>query len=908
MDLKIRLLFFASHLYFSIGFPIQVSTEQSNEGEAFPESEEETIYSLILKSNEGSKTRLYEGDITPKRHRNVMVCPFNWCFWPKSSNGLVIIPFVISSSYTPEEKALIVGAIQEYEILTCIHFVARTTETDYIHISPKDGCWSYFGKVGGSQAVSVHKGGCMRKGIIQHEINHALGMLHEQNRSDRDKYVVIAWQYISPGDFSHFKPTEASTLGLEYDYASVMHYHRYAFSNTSGKATITPVPDGTVPIGQRHGLSNLDVAKINKLYGCVVHSTLLSNLTGSFSSTIYQSSSPNNANPVWLIRIPANKIFLQFNSLYIQPSSDCASNHVLVYDGGSRSDIVLLNKLCRPKQLPSVVSSGNMMLVELVSDGTTVPTFKASYSSVQCGNTFTAMNGKFESPLYPSRYPPLTDCAWIMMAPEGFKISLKIQSFHLEDSFQCQHDYLVIYDGGTTAAPLKGKYCANDLVPGFISSGNSLLVEFHSDSIRQYSGFQTEYSFSKYGDSKECGVATRNNDKESDTTLYEGDILLRRKRSAMNCDNSCFWPKSHDGLVNIPINVSTEFSVEERTWIAEAMQEFTTLTCVQFINRTTETNYISVVPGESCWSHFGKIGGMQQVTLMKTGCMSKGAIQHELNHALGFLHEQARSDRDDHVKIQWEYIQAGEQGNFGKINSNNLGLPYDYSSVMHYGTHDFTNTSGKATIIPIPNPSVVIGQREGLSNLDVAKINKLYSCNCCSTVLHKPNGTFSSANYPSSYPDNSNCLWLIRVPQHKVFLQFHTFDLQSSPACTSDYIKIYDGSSKNSGTLLDKMCGMGPVPSLVASRNAMLVEFVSDEATSAQGFQASYNQAESRSAKHNGKMWGWAWECVRGDRGGDDLLVSSPKFLNIQIFMQPSTAVSPSPLSPATYSKRCQYN
>lgn len=43
---------------------------------------------------------------------------------------------------------------------------------------------------------------------------------------------------------------------------------RHTFTNTTGKATIVPVPDGSVHIGQRLGLSNLDVAKINRLYNC----------------------------------------------------------------------------------------------------------------------------------------------------------------------------------------------------------------------------------------------------------------------------------------------------------------------------------------------------------------------------------------------------------------------------------------------------------------------------------------------------------------------------------------------------------------------------------------------------------------------------------------------------------------
>ena len=65
---------------------------------------------------------------------------------------------------------------------------------------------------------------------------------------------------------------------------------------------------------------------------------------------------------------------------------------------------------------------------------------------------------------------------------------------------------------------------------------------------------------------------------------------------------------------------------------------------------------------------------------------------HEVMHALGFYHEQSRSDRDQYVEIFWENIQAGKENNFAKEShqtSDLLGAAYDFSSIMHYGKYSF---------------------------------------------------------------------------------------------------------------------------------------------------------------------------------------------------------------------------
>lgn len=60
-------------------------------------------------------------------------------------------------------------------------------------------CWSYVGRVGGEQEISIKNLGCAKKGIVEHEIFHALGRFHEQNRPDRRRYVTIDFKNVKKG-------------------------------------------------------------------------------------------------------------------------------------------------------------------------------------------------------------------------------------------------------------------------------------------------------------------------------------------------------------------------------------------------------------------------------------------------------------------------------------------------------------------------------------------------------------------------------------------------------------------------------------------------------------------------------------------------------------------------------------
>ncbi|KAF4071941.1 hypothetical protein AMELA_G00268680 [Ameiurus melas] len=212
--------------------------------------------------------------------------------------------------------------------------------------------------------------------------------------------------------------------------------------------------------------------------------------------------------------------------------------------------------------------------------------------------------------------------------------------------------------------------------------------------------------------------------------LIEGDIAVYddNGRNADPCTSrGCMWPKSSDGKVYVPYVIANHYTDRERQIIQRGLESFSSITCIRFTPRSNERDYISIESLTGCYSYIGCTGNAQTLSLARSGCVYHDTVQHELLHALGFNHEQTRSDRDSYIRVAWENIIEGKEHNFNKKATLNQETSYDYNSVMQYHKTAFSK-NGQPTMIPIPDPNVPFGTASEMSQTDILRLNRLYQC------------------------------------------------------------------------------------------------------------------------------------------------------------------------------------
>ncbi|KAJ7393856.1 hypothetical protein OS493_003523 [Desmophyllum pertusum] len=150
--------------------------------------------------------------------------------------------------------------------------------------------------------------------------------------------------------------------------------------------------------------------------------------------------------------------------------------------------------------------------------------------------------------------------------------------------------------------------------------------------------------------------------------LFGGDMILTSQQEAEDQQRGSIttrrWP---NGVVIYDLESSISSQSKAMAAINAAFDDYGKNTCIKFKKRTNEKDYVSFFKG------------------------------------------------------------SGGQKQFPKITSiDSLGTPYDYGSVMHYGSKSFTK-NGQPTIVS-KKVGVTLGQRNGLSAIDIEQMNKMYKC------------------------------------------------------------------------------------------------------------------------------------------------------------------------------------
>lgn len=228
-----------------------------------PQKKESTPQALHYRLDEDGLVMVDEdiilGELKPGSPAEGLVSPPELQLWPGGH-----IPYHIQPDVENPERILEALALFEG---TPITFTPFNDEKDAIVFQNygKD-CKSYLGRIGGHQPIFISRN--CEAPEIAHEIMHALGFIHEQNRTDRDQYVRIAWDNVIESSKINFELFPASLMrasgGVAFDFESLMMYPPNAFSK-NGQDTIQTAPGNRILPSRR--LSPKDRQRLQEVYG-----------------------------------------------------------------------------------------------------------------------------------------------------------------------------------------------------------------------------------------------------------------------------------------------------------------------------------------------------------------------------------------------------------------------------------------------------------------------------------------------------------------------------------------------------------------------------------------------------------------------------------------------------------------
>ena len=218
---------------------------------------------------------------------------------------------------------------------------------------------------------------------------------------------------------------------------------------------------------------------------------------------------------------------------------------------------------------------------------------------------------------------------------------------------------------------------------------------------------------------------------ENGWAIAYGDVLLGTVKGPAHIKSGLHRPKKPRLWDSGTIPFGIHADLKDRTRVEAAIRYFNENTAVQFVpyEGQAEDAIFFVPDDKNCASYIGRIGGIQPI-MVADKCGQQEMI-HELMHALGFVHEHSRTDRDSYLEILWDNIQEEYWPQFAMVPDTLIheyrGRVFDFdpTSAMLYPPTAFAKETGLVSLRPTKSvkldPTLV-----GLSEVDRERVFYLY--------------------------------------------------------------------------------------------------------------------------------------------------------------------------------------
>nr|XP_020470999.1 cubilin [Monopterus albus] len=581
---------------------------------------------------------------------------------------------------------------------------------------------------------------------------------------------------------------------------------------------------------------------------------------GFFNSTLGTLSSPalyeanyhHNINCTYHIMVAANRVVdLRFNTFHLEASSSCRYDFVEVYDG---QDTLApsLGKFCGTVLPPNLRSSTNQLFIVFRTDASVNgigwrATYRETLGTAQgCGGYLTMPVGIFGSPdiNMDGFYEPMLDCLWTIEMPINNAINLTFNSFELESFTDCRYDYVKVYDGDNINFPLVGTFCGNTIPASFVSTGNFLTVHFVSDSVINQRGFNATYRAVPLL----CGGAL--NVSTSSQTLTSPSFP-----SAYPPYTSCRWildaPPQETIKVSVQIFVlqpsqscSTNY-LEMKDWpVGDYGQSHKF--CASDVHPPVFYSY-----GRTILIHFKSDTFMSGNGLSLNYQIASCSRTYEQEY--GYLKSPGWPDIYPH-NTDCTIILKAPQNHYISFFFNSFDLEshsncdFDYLEIRNGSTSDsplIQRVCGSTLPSPIFPQSNLLYLRfksdfsYARNGFDVTWTSSSHSCG---GTLYGDHGSFSSPNYPGTYPNNTHCEWGIMAPRgHVVTVTFAQIGIDDPGDCQNNFLKLYDGPDTSS-LPVGPYCGAETnIAPFTASSHHVYIVFQAQYAILPSGFRLTWS-------------------------------------------------------------------